>query len=270
MTGAVKSDLEILRLASAARTLFPLFSEIADEVWVDRSGLELDRFVARYLQRRGLESALEGYRSYEYRSSISINATAVHGLPSDRPFSRGDLFTVDVAASAGGYVSDTAWTYVMPGASRRAIDLYRRSWAAYRELLASIRIGMSLAALADAASTAAHGQGVAIVPSLLGHGIGKSIHEQPVLSFVPSSGTAADDILLAEGMVLNIEPVYTDGSGEIIKLDDGWAIATSDRASTVHFELTVEINGNGPRVLQWDGAWINSVPKEVPFGYLTD
>lgn len=270
MSTVPKSELEIRRLTSVARTLFPLFREIADQRWIDRRALELDRFVGRYLVRHGLESALEGYRSYPYRSSVSPNETAVHGLPSERVFRRGDIFTVDVAASSGGYVSDSAWTFLAPGASRRVSRLYTRSWRAFRGLLRSLTAGLSLEELAGHASRIAEREGVRIVPSLLGHGVGRELHEPPVLAFVPTGTDAAREITLTAGSILNIEPVYTDGSGEIRALDDGWGFTTEDGSSTVHFELTVAITETGALVLQFDQAPVTEIPEDIPFGLLLE
>lgn len=270
MSSNTKSALEIRRLTSVARTLFPLFREISEGRWIDRSGLEIERFVDRYLRRHGLESVLEGYKTYRHCSSVSVNSTAVHGLPSDRTIHRGDVFTVDVVASSGGYVSDTAWTFITPGASRRVEDLYDRAWRAFRRLLMELRAGISLEDLAECASGIAEAGGIRIVPSLLGHGIGREMHESPVLTFVPTGGPAAREIRLEEGTILNIEPVFTDGSGELKDLDDGWGLATRDGAPTVHFELSIEVRDSEVLVLQLDRMSAREIPERIPFGRICE
>lgn len=268
MNTIVKSDIEIRRLTTVARALFPLFHEIGQTRWVDKTGLDMEKIVRRYLQKRGLDSALEGYRSYQYASSISVNGTAVHGLPSPRRLRRGDIFTLDVAATSGGYVSDSAWTFLMPGASPRYLDLYKRAWRAFRRLLIELRPGITLEALARLATVLAERESLKIVPSLLGHGIGKEMHEAPVITFVPTGGSAAKEITIQAGSVLNIEPVFTDGNGVLSKLDDGWGLATTDGAPTVHFELSVLITDTDVQILQYDRLPTRKLPEEIPFGAL--
>lgn len=263
-----KSDIEVRRLTTVARALFPLFREIGETRWIDRTGLDVEKVVQRYLQKRGLESALEGYRSYRFASSISVNGTAVHGLPSPRRLRRGDIFTLDVAASSGGYVSDSAWTFLMPGASNRYMEMYKRAWRAFRRLLIELRAGITLEALAKLATVIAASESLTIVPSLLGHGIGKEMHEAPVITFVPTGGAAAKEITLSAGSVFCIEPVFTDGDGTLTKLDDGWGLATRDGAPTVHFELSVLITGSDVEILQYDRMSARKLPEVLPFGML--
>lgn len=268
MNTIVKSDIEIRRLTTVSRALFPLFQEIGKTRLVDRTGLEVDKIVRKYMQKRGLSSALEGYKAYKFASSVSVNGTAVHGLPSQRRLHRGDMFTLDVAAISAGYVSDSAWSFLMPGASNRYMELYRRSWRAFRRLLIELRAGITLDQLARTATVIAQSESITIVPSLLGHGIGKEMHEAPVLTFVPTGGTAAKEIAIPAGAVVNIEPVFTDGSGVITKLDDGWALATRDGAPTVHFELSVLMTDSDVQILQYDRMSARKLPEEIPFGLI--
>ncbi|POR02831.1 hypothetical protein AU468_06140 [Alkalispirochaeta sphaeroplastigenens] len=265
-----RSALEMRRIAQASRGLFPLFGEIACRSWEGVPSVEIDRQARRYLTRHGLVSALAGYRGYPAHCSVSFNATAVHGIPSARTIRRGDIFTVDVAARGGGWVSDAAWTYLMPGCSSRVERFYRASWRAFRELLQRIEPGISLEELAIISQEIADREGLAVLGECLGHGIGRELHEPPVIPFVRQGAeSGAASVRLVEGLVFNIEPVYSSGGAAVTVDDDGWGIATLDRSETVHFELTLAIHQNRVEVFQFGRCPARDLPAAPPFGVLS-
>ncbi|SIQ97485.1 methionyl aminopeptidase [Alkalispirochaeta americana] len=264
-----RSPLEIRRIAQVSRVLFPFFDEIARRSWEGLPSGEIDRQARRYLSRHGLVSALVGYRGYPAHCSVSINATAVHGIPSARSIRRGDIFTVDVAARAAGWVSDAAWTYLMPGCSRRVECFYHTSWRAFRDLLGAIEPEISLGELSSISQEIADREGLSVLGECLGHGIGRELHEPPVIPFVrQGEGSVAASVRLAEGMVFNIEPVYSSGDGTVEMEDDGWGIITSDRSETAHFELTLVIHQNRVEILQFGRSLARELPETPPFGVL--
>ena len=126
-------------LQQAAGSLAGFFGSVVPAELVDVPSIALDRSLRRFLGRHGLQSALLGYRGYPAHCSVSPNDVAVHGIPSARRLCRGDVFTVDIAAAGGGWLTDSAWTFLMPGAPRRSEDEYRAAWCAFQAVVAAIR-----------------------------------------------------------------------------------------------------------------------------------
>lgn len=270
--GVQRSAIELGRMQQVASTVLSFFRDLPAARFEGAPSIQLDHSVRRFLGRHGLQSALEGYRGYPAHCSVSTNEIAVHGIPGERPISRGDLFSLDVAAAGGGWFTDMAWSYLMPGASRRAEDEYFRAWQAFRGLLSAIVPDMSLADLALTAEDTAARQGLAPIPEFTGHGIGRKLHETPIVPFTSAALTGAsraDVIRLVPGTVISVEPVYRPLVGVeagIIRDDNGWSYRTADGARTYHFELTVVIGRRGSTVLQWGGIASGSVPDHPPFG----
>lgn len=270
--GSPRSAVELGRMQQVASVLRSFFQDLRAARFQGTPSIQLDHSVRRFLQRHGLQSALEGYRGYPAHCSVSINEIAVHGIPGEDPISRGDVFSLDVAAAGGGWFTDMAWSYLMPGASRRAHDEYLRAWQAFRELLAAIGPDMSLADLAVTAEDTAERRGLAPIPQFTGHGIGRQLHETPIVPFTSAalSGTSrADSIRLVPGMVINVEPVYRPHLGAdagVLRDDNGWSYRTADGVRTYHFELTVVIGSHGSTILQWGGMASEDLPPQPPFG----
>ncbi len=262
--------------------LFGLFRDLAAMPILGTSTITIDRFVRRYLYRHGMMSATVAYRGYPAHCSVSINDVAVHGVPGDRAIARGDVFTVDVAARADGFVTDTAWTYVTPGASHRDVELVQRGWRALRVLLQSIQPGVTVSEIGGTAVVCAAAEGLAIVPEFVGHGIGRELHEPPVIPFVSDHGSRRKerngtdtvesrpaDIALVPGMIVNIEPVFSAGATAVTQLPDGWGFSLDDRSRSVHFELSVLIGEDDGRILQFDGLPALRLPEDTPFTRIT-
>lgn len=158
----------------------------------------------------------------------------------------------------------------MPGSSRRAEQFYRRSWTTFRELLVSIRPGMTLYDLAYRSQEVANSAGLAVIPQFVGHGIGRTLHEQPVIPFtLQATDSSSTAVVLQEGSTINIEPIYSDGAATVQQDEDGWSYRTTDGAVTAHFELTVLLDSECVEVLQFEGCAPEDLPVEPPFGVLS-
>lgn len=252
---AIRNATEIARLHQTAAQLAGFFRELDAPTLLGRPAVGIDRAVRRYLLRHGLQSALLGYRGYPGYASISPNAVAVHGVPSAREIARGDVVTIDIAAVGGGWCADVAWTFVMPGASRRITTEYHAAFSAFTALLERLEPGLTIEDVATIAEDEAATRNLAVLPSFTGHGIGRQLHEAPVIPFCRAAiaaGDAAQQVRLLPGMVFNIEPVYRRAGGEtsVIEMEDGWGFRTVDGAPTYHFELTVAMLADGAMVLQ--------------------
>lgn len=273
---ARRAPHEIGRLEQASHQLMEVFSRVSEAHVADQPAVALDRLVRRLLARRGLQSALVGYRGYPAHCSVSPNAVAVHGVPGQRALQRGDVFTLDIAAASGGWMADMAWTYLMPGASHRSTDEYAAAWRAYRQLLSGVHTGMTLEQLAVLCEDSARAENLRPIKEFTGHGIGRDLHEPPVIPLAREAarGTGPSSrIRLLPGMVVSIEPVYRPverrDTATVVAEPDGWAYRTSDDARTYHFELTVAFREDGPWILQF-GCATDALPVTPPLGLASD
>ena len=256
---------ELKRLAQAARALFRVCVELRTAAFVDRPTREIDRYVQRQLSSLGFQTAMAGYRGYPAHCSVSRNAVAVHGVPNSEPLRRGDVFSVDVAAFGSGWAADSAWTYITAGASNRRRELVHAAWRAFRTLLVGMADARTLADIARLSREAADEQGLTVIPEFVGHAIGRRLHEQPAVPFVPGI-VAADATELRDGVAFNIEPVFTAGDARVEPTEDGWSYRTADGTATAHFEVTVLRTSSGIAVAQFDSIAPDRLPLDLPFG----
>lgn len=207
---------------------------------------DLDRLAVAISHRRGATPAFLGYRGYPASTCISINEAVVHGIPDDRLLREGDIVSLDFACSVDGYFADAAVTVPVGEVSSEA----RRLIAVTRECLykgiAQARVGAHLGDVAFAIQKHAERAGFGVVRDLVGHGVGRAMHEEPQ---VPNVGRPGKLARLEEGMTLAIEPMINAGSWAVESLPDNWTIVTQDGRLAAHFEHTVAITRRGPDIL---------------------
>ncbi|MGH7551442.1 MAG: type I methionyl aminopeptidase, partial [Longimicrobiales bacterium] len=177
---------------------------------------------------------------------ISVNDEVVHGIPGARVLERGDLVTLDVTAELDGYFADAAITVAVPPAAPIAVRLAASAETAFGKAMNVARAGAPLSALGAAVEGSVRRQGFRVCPELCGHGIGRTIHEEPN---VPNHYDPRDRTRLAEGLVITIEPLVTTGSGRTKLARDRWTVRTADGALAAHFEHTVVIGRGRPLIL---------------------
>lgn len=225
-----------------------LHAELPSRVRPGVSTLEIDRFCEDFITSYdGAHPEFKGLYGFPGSVCVSVNEEIVHGIPSsDRMLRDGDVVSVDVGVRLDGWCSDSGWTFPVGEVSPEAGELLeiteRALWAALAEAVPGNHVGDIGAAVVRTVAGTRYG----IVRDLVGHGIGREVHEQPQ---VPNVGRPGYGPLLREGMVLAIEPMLSAGSPDIRTLADGWTVVTADRALSAHFEHTVGITANGPRVL---------------------
>jgi methionyl aminopeptidase len=187
---------------------------------------------------------------------VSVNEEVVHGIPSaKRVLIDGDIVTVDVGVRLDGWCSDSAWTFPVGNASREATALLEITERALEAAVDAAVPGNHVGDIGAAVIRTVEGTRYGIIRELVGHGIGQDVHEDPQ---VPNVGRAGHGPLLREGMVLAIEPMLSAGSPEIRTLRDGWTVVTADRSLSAHFEHTVGITADGPRILTRVGAQMST------------
>jgi len=207
---------------------------------------ELDTIAEEFIRSRGGEPTFKGYKGYPAATCLSPNSMVVHGIPGKSRLQDGDILSVDVGVTLDGFVADSAWTFPVGSISpdaQRLLDVCR---AALEAGIEQARVGKTIGDISQAVQSVTEGGGFSVIRSLVGHGVGRSMHEDPqVPNFV--SGNSGPE--LKEGMTIAIEPMITAGSADVYIHDDDWSISTADASLAAHFEHTVAVTADGPRIL---------------------
>jgi methionyl aminopeptidase len=207
---------------------------------------ELDHVAAREIAARGAEPSFLGYRGFPATICTSVNNEIVHGIPGEKRVKEGDLVKLDVGAIVNGFHADSAVTIPVGEPSPEAHKLIEATERALWAGLAEAKAGNRLGDIGAAVQTVAEGAGFSVVREYVGHGIGRSLHEEPP---VPNYGSPGKGYRLTEGLVIAIEPMVNVGGYATRLLDDGWTVVTDDGSLSAHFEHTVAVTADGPWVL---------------------
>ena len=230
-----------------------LLAELHERVVPGASTQYLNGVCDEYIgSHEGAVPAFKGLYGFPGSVCVSVNEEVVHGIPSaERVLREGDIVSIDVGVKIDGWCSDSAWTFRVGEVSdevQRLLDVTLRSlWAAIEASVSGNHVGD----IGAAVMRTVDGTGFGIIRDLVGHGVGRDVHEEPQ---VPNHGRAGHGPLLREGMVLAIEPMLSAGSPNIRTLDDGWTVVTADRTTSAHFEHTIGITADGPMVLTASGT----------------
>lgn len=210
------------------------------------STLELDHLAEKLILEAGAESGFKSVSNYAHSICTNINSQVVHGIPKDILLKNGDILSIDLGATYQGWHSDTAITIPIGDVSPETKQFLSFGQKALYAGIAQARVGGRVGDISSAIEQVlAQGQ-YGIVESLTGHGVGRELHEEPL---IPNLGDAGTGLTLEEGMVIAIEPIYTNGSPEIYLEDDGWTISSENASLAGLFEHTVAITSSGPKIL---------------------
>lgn len=207
---------------------------------------ELDAIAEEVIRSAGAVPAFKGYHGFPATICSSVNDQVVHGIPGATRLAEGDILSVDVGAIVEGYYGDSARTFPVGEVGRTARSLMDATRAALDAGIAQCVAGRKLYDISHAVQAVAEGAGFSVVREYVGHGIGRSMHEDPQL---PNFGPAGQGPTLAAGMVFAIEPMVNAGGAGVRALDDGWTVVTEDGTLSAHFEHTVAVTDDGPLVL---------------------
>jgi methionyl aminopeptidase len=250
-----KTPAEIDKMAAAGAILVRTLKLLEGKVREGVSTADLDQAAERYIRSQGATPAFKGYRGFPGSICASPNSMVVHGIPGPYRLERGDIISIDVGVVLDGWVADAARTFAVGPISPVAEKLLDVTKASLFDAVEHCHPGKRLGDVSHAVQQRVEGEGLAVVRSLVGHGVGRSMHEDPQ---VPNFGEPNKGRLLEEGMVLAIEPMVNAGRHTVRMGDDGWAIYSQDGSLAAHFEFTVAITADGPRILTpWhedDGA----------------
>jgi methionyl aminopeptidase len=241
-----KSPQEIEQMARAGRVVADTLTLLAEHVRPGITTAELDAIAEEFILSQGGYPTFKGYRGYPAATCLSPNDMVVHGIPGLYVLEEGDILSADVGVTLGGFVGDSACTFAVGDISPEAERLLETCQAALAAGVEQCRAGQRLSDISHAIQKVTEEAGFSVVRSLVGHGVGRSMHEDPQ---IPNYGPPNRGPLLAEGMVFAIEPMINAGGPDVVVHDDEWSISSRDGSLSAHFEHTVAVTEDGPRIL---------------------
>jgi methionyl aminopeptidase len=246
-----KSKQEIEGMARAGELVHETLQLVAEHLEAGVTMLELDRIADEHIASKGGIPTSKGYKGFPAALCISPNSMVVHGIPDEYRAQEGDLVSVDLGVTLDGLVADSAVTLPVGEISAVAQRLLAVCQDALAAGIEQAQVGNHLSDISHAVQVVVEEAGFAVVRSLVGHGVGRSYHEDPQ---IPNFGPPGRGPVLQEGMTLAIEPMITAGRPEVYVHDDDWSISSIDESLAAHFEHTVAVTTEGPRILTKAGA----------------
>ena len=241
-----KSQQEIDTMARAGAVVAETVALLGEHIQPGITTRELDELAEEFIRSRGGEPTFKGYKGYPAATCLSPNAMVVHGIPGKAKLEDGDILSVDVGVTLDGFVADSAWTFPVGSIAAETQRLLDTCRAALEAGIEQARVGNTVGDISQAVQTTTESAGFSVIRSLVGHGVGRSMHEDPQVPNFVSSHRGPE---LKEGMTLAIEPMITAGGPDVYIHDDDWSISTADGSLAAHFEHTVAVTPQGPRIL---------------------
>ncbi|SER84311.1 methionine aminopeptidase, type I [Gracilibacillus ureilyticus] len=241
-----KSKREIEMMHAAGKLLANCHKEIAKMIQPGITTKEIDQFVEKFLAKHGATPEQKGYNGYEYATCASINDEICHGFPRDEKLVDGDIVTIDMVVNLNGGLADSAWTYVVGESDEKTDKLLEVTKTALYKGIEQAVAGNRIGDIGHAIQQFAEGEGFSVVRDFTGHGIGRTIHEDP---HIPHYGLPGKGPRLKEGMVVTIEPMINEGDWKSKMDSNGWTARTVDGGRSAQFEHTIVITEEGPMIL---------------------
>jgi methionyl aminopeptidase len=241
-----KAPEQVDQMAVAGDILVRCLKMLESKTRAGVTTAELDAAAEKFIRSQGAEPAFKGYRGFPGSICASPNSMVVHGVPGAYELQRGDILSIDVGVIKDGWVADAAMTVPVGSVSPEAEHLLEVTKASLFAGIEQMRPGNHLGDVSAAIQRAVEIEGLSVIRTLVGHGIGREMHEEPQ---VPNFGEPGKGPELEEGMVLAIEPMVNAG-GPLVRMDDdGWSVYSEDDSLAAHFEFTVAVTADGPRIL---------------------
>jgi methionyl aminopeptidase len=234
----IRSSREIAQLKKANGIVAEVFERLKNRVIPETTTRELDQIAEEYIRSKGAVPAFKGYRGFPGTLCVSINEEVVHGIPGQRRLKQGDLVSIDVGVNLNGYFGDAAMTFPVGDVDEGAGRLLEVTEKALYIGIDQARVGNRLFDISFAIQQWVESHGFSVVRDFVGHGIGKSLHEEPQ---IPNFGPAHQGPRLEKGMIFSLEPMVNEGTYEVRVLSDAWTVVTADGKRSAHFEHTIAI-----------------------------
>mgnify|MGYP000956915027 FL=1 len=242
----LKTEEEIELIRQSSLLVGKTLAEVAKVIKPGIRTIELDRLAETFIRDNGGIPGFKGYNGFPYTLCISVNEVVVHGFPSNREVKEGDIVSVDCGAVMNGFYGDSAYTFMIGEVDPSVRALVEATKASLYEGIEKAVEGQRLGDIGAAIQSYVEERGYSVVRDLVGHGLGKHLHEAPE---VPNYGRKGTGMKLQEGLVLAIEPTINLGGHRVVQERDGWTIRTSDRKPSAHFEHDVVIRKGRAEVL---------------------
>jgi len=237
---------EIEKARKSNRIVAEVLNRLRERVKPGVRTKELDKLAAEIAEKRGAKPAFKGYNGYPHTLCVSINEVVVHGMPSERILEEGDIIGLDFGVYYQGFFGDAAITLPLGKVTDKASRLMRVTEESLYAGIAQAKVGNRLGDISAAVQDTVEAANYSVVRDFVGHGIGKSLHEEPQ---IPNFGKKGRGIELKSGMLLAIEPMVNEGDYKVQILPDGWTVVTKDGSLSAHFEHSIAITDNGPEIL---------------------
>lgn len=242
----LKSAREIETMRRSGKITAKVLADLMAAVRPGMTTGDLDAMAEKGIRELGGIPTFKGYHNYPSSICASVNDEVVHGMPGSRMLKEGDLLSIDIGTTFEGYVSDSAVTVPVGNISQAAQRLLTVTQECLMVGIAQMQAGNRLGDIGAAVQNHAESHGYGVVRELVGHGVGTAMHEEPQ---VPNYGKAGSGIELRPGLVLAIEPMITEGDFKVEILKDGWTVVTADGKLAAHFEHTIAVTEDGPKIL---------------------
>jgi methionyl aminopeptidase len=242
----LKSKGQIEKMDESGRILRKALDAAGEAVRPGASTKELDEIIRETIEGESARPAFKGYMGFPANSCISVNDEVVHGIPDGRVLNEGDLVSIDVGVEKDGWMADSAMTYTVGMVSEEAARLMDVTLRSLEKGIEQCVPGKHLSDISHAIQVHVEANGFSVVKDLVGHGIGSKLHEEPQ---IPNFGPPGRGPVLKPGMVFAIEPMVNIGSEKVKTLEDEWTVVTADGKLSAHFEHTVAVTEQGPRIL---------------------
>lgn len=243
---SIKSEREIELLRIAGKIVGDTHNYIKQYIKPGITTMELDHIAETFIRKNGATPSFKGLYGFPNACCISVNEEVVHGIPSNRKLKEGDIVSIDIGACYKGYHGDSAWSYPVGKVDKQKEDLLKHTEESLYEGLSVIHDGARVGDISYMVSKCANKYHLGVVKELVGHGVGREVHEMPD---VPNYGKQNTGPLLKKGMVIAVEPMLNSGTADIYELDDEWTIVTADLKPSAHFEHTVLVTEDGYEIL---------------------
>ncbi len=237
-------ELEIIR--ESGKILGKAHAEIAKIIKPGVKTSELDKIAYQFIADNGGTPSFKGYNGFPYTLCISVNEVVVHGFPSAYELKDGDIISVDCGVKYKGFHSDSAYTYPVGNVKGEVLKLLQITKESLYKGIEQAVVGNRMGDIGFSIQTFVEKEGYSVVRELVGHGLGKSLHEKPE---VPNYGNRGKGLKLEENLVIAIEPMINLGKKNVVQENDGWTIRTSDKMPSAHFEHTVAVKKGKPEIL---------------------
>jgi len=242
----IKSNNEIKGIKEASKILAETFEYVNDIIQEGMKTFDLDKKIEKFITKRNAAPAFKGYRGFPASSCISINEVVIHGIPDERVIKEGDLVGVDIGVQYRGFFSDAAYTFGIGNLKEESKKLINITKTALYNAIGVMKKDNRVGDISYIIQKTAEDANFSVVRDFVGHGVGKSLHEDPA---VPNFGEKGVGPRLKNGMTIAIEPMINAGSHKIKVLKDGWTVKTIDKKISAHFEHTILISGTEPEIL---------------------